>query len=489
MPARTYDPALTRAHLSNRFLGGLIRYFTDGFGVERVRAIVEEAGLSLEYLFDTTRWTSVDFDRRLCDAVAHQLEGLDEAPDYDHPLWQHWRRASFATFERREIMGPLFLLLWSFEHPAKFFANIGNLYTRGNRVTRMELVTLGPGRAIVRARLANPLRVDRPGTCWSRRGLFEAIPTIWELPPATVIHPPERCTHRTEGVKHCEYEVQFAEPDLGRQRAVHELARIRKHIRATLPQVLEAMDRQYDEHREAQLAQRKTAHYLPPQLLEKIRINPEEELILGGENNIGAVLFADVVGFTDRSRRYPADEIMAQLNLYFDRIEPLIEAHGGIVDKRMGDGIMVVFVSPERTDSLQKLAAAAVRCGLAILDLMPEICTLLGVLGADPFSVRVGVAAGNIVQGNLGSRYRMEYTVIGEAVNLASRMETFASPDRLLCPPGCLIEVEQELFDSDGIRQVEVKGVGPVEAVELRPSAKALRTRQPTDSSIMRVAD
>ncbi len=486
MSSRAYDPGLTRAHLSNRFLGSLIRYFTETFGIEQVRSIVEEAGLSLEYLYDTTRWTSVEFDRRLCDAVAHQIGRLDEAPGYDHPLWQHWRRASSAMFDRQEIMGPLFLLLWSFEHPAKFFANIDNLYSRGNRVTRMELVVLGPGRAVVRARLANLLRVDRPGTCWSRRGLFESIPTIWKLPRATVVHPPERCIHRTSGVEHCEYEVRYPEPEFSEARAVEELARIRKHIRTTVPKVLESMNRQYDEHREAQLAQRKTAHYLPPHLVEKIRINPEAELILGGEQNIGAVLFADVVGFTDRSRRYSADEIMTQLNLYFDRIEPLIEAHGGIVDKRMGDGIMVVFVSPERAESIASLAACAVRCGLSILDYLAELEVLLRVLGAEPFQVRVGVAAGSLVQGNLGSRSRMEYTVIGEAVNLASRMEAAASPNCLLCPSDCLAQVEPELYDCSEEREVEVKGVGKVRAAELRPSEEALRTPGPTDSSIMR---
>lgn len=486
MYSRAYDPALTRAHLSNRFLGSLVRYFTEAFGVEQVRSIVEEAGLSLEYVNDISRWTSVEFDRRLCDAVAHQIGGFDEAPPYDHPLWQHWRRASSAMFDRQEVMGPLFLLLWSFEHPAKFFANIDNLYTRGNRVTRMELVVIGPGYAVVRARLASLLRVDRPGTCWSRRGLFESIPTIWKLPRATVHHPPEQCIHRTPGVEHCEYEVRYPEPMPSDDRAIQELARIRKHIRTTLPDVLEAMERQYDEHREAQLAQRKTAQYLPPDLVEKIRINPEAELILGGEHTIGAVLFADVIGFTDRCRRYPADDIMAQLNLYFERIEPLIEAHGGIVDKRMGDGIMVVFVSPERAEPGASLAAHAVRCGLAILDYLPELGALLREHGAEPFRVRVGVAVGSLVQGNLGSQNRMEYTVIGEAVNLASRMETSASADRLLCPPDCLLEVESELYVCDEQREVQVKGVGPVEAVELQPATGAVRTPQPTDSSIMR---
>lgn len=137
MTQRSYDPDLTRAHLSNRFFSGLVHYFSREFGEETIAAIVEAAGLSLAYLSDETRWTSVEFDRRFCDAAARHIAGLDTAPDYHHSLWQHWRRASATMFSRREAMGPLWLLLWSFERPSRLFAEIGNLYTRGNQVTSM----------------------------------------------------------------------------------------------------------------------------------------------------------------------------------------------------------------------------------------------------------------------------------------------------------------------------------------------------------------
>ena len=487
MPPRSYAPELTRAHLSNRFLGSLIRYFTEHFGEDRVGAIVEEAGLSLAYLYDTSRWTSVEFDRRLCDAVAYQIGGLVDAPPYNHPLWQHWRRASSAMFDRQDVMGPLWLLLWSFEQPSNFFANIDNLYTRGNRVTRMEVVAHAPGRTLVRARFEGPLRVDRPGTCWSRRGLFEAIPTIWRLPRASVVHPPHQCIHRAHRAEHCIYDIRYH--DAQEVDPSEELARLRRQIRRALPALLESMDRQYEEHREALITQRKTAHYLPPSLVEAIRINPEAELRLGGEHNTGAVLFADIKGFTARCRTTPADEVMTQLNLYFERVESIIEAHGGIVDKRMGDGLMVVFIDPERGTPLTTLAAAAVRCGLAMLDVMPALGEVLATRGAEPLHLRVGVAAGRVVQGNLGSARRMEYTVIGEAVNLASRLETAAPADRLLCTPECLADVEPELYKRQDARVVDVKGVGPVRTIELTPALGAARTPRPSDSSIMRLRE
>ena len=70
MPERVYDPALTKAHLSNRFALTLVHYFCERFGEDVAGRIVEGAGLSLEYLQDPERWTSVEFDRRFCDSAA-----------------------------------------------------------------------------------------------------------------------------------------------------------------------------------------------------------------------------------------------------------------------------------------------------------------------------------------------------------------------------------------------------------------------------------
>ncbi len=461
MPPRVYDPALTRAHLSNRFALSLVNYFADRFGEAVTRAIVDDAGLSLEYLQDAERWISVEFDRRFCDAAARHLYGLPTSPGYEHPLWQHWRDAS-ASMMRRQSMGPLWLLLWALQGPGEFFADIERMYTKGNRITRMQLVDRRPGAARVRAVMEHEV-ADRPGTCWSRRGFFEAIPTIWNLPPAIVEH--TECIHLDPAVRHCCYEIYYEE------RVVHdpaaELQRLRNYVRATVPELLRQLDHQALERRDAELTQRKLANYLPEHVIDAIRINPEEEVRLGGRLTEGAVLFADIKDFTRRCSLLGPDAVVRQLNHYFERMDAVILAHGGIIDKRIGDGIMVVFIDPTGAHDGADLGAAAVRCGLAMQAEIPRCNAELTSQGNQPLQVRIGVAAGPLVHGNIGSRARLEHTVIGETVNLAARLEAAATPGTVLTLPRCAKDLS--FGTSRRIRVVQAKGFGDLSAVEITP--------------------
>jgi class 3 adenylate cyclase len=462
MPARNYDPRLTKAHLSNRFALSLVSYFADLYGVEIAEAIVEDAGLSLDYLHDTERWTSVEFDRRFCDAAARHLYDLREPPAYDHPLWQHWRDSA-ASMMRRQEMGPLWLLLWAMDGPGHFFADIEHMYSKGNRVTRMRLADDGPNRASVVAVMEGAV-VDRPGACWSRRGFFEAVPTIWNLPAATVEH--SECIHTDPSARHCRYEITFEErvtTDPG-----SELRRLRSYVQAVIPRLLEQIDANYLEHRQAVLTQRKVASYLPEHVLENIKINPEEEVILGGLDSEGAVLFADVAGFTRRCVEVGATEVVRQLNLYFEVMDEVIVRHGGIIDKRMGDGIMAVFVSPDGRRDVGSLAAQAVACGLEMLRALPRCNAAIRAGGGENLEIRVGVAAGPLVQGNIGSRSRLEHTVIGETVNLAARLQASATIGHLLTLPTCVGPAQG--VASRRPRRISAKGVGEITTIELAPA-------------------
>jgi adenylate cyclase len=98
---------------------------------------------------------------------------------------------------------------------------------------------------------------------------------------------------------------------------------------------------------------------------------------------------------------------------------------------------------------------------------LPRCNAQLAAVGARPLQIRVGVAAGPLVQGNMGSRARLEYTVIGETVNLAARLEAAAVPGHLLTLPACVRDTE--LGASRRLRVVAAKGFGDVQAVELTP--------------------
>lgn len=461
MPPRIYDPALTKAHLSNRFALSLVHYFIDRFDEGTARRIVEDAGLSLEYLRDPERWISVEFDRRFCDAAARHLEGLPTSPDYHHPLWQHWRESSWAML-RRQSLGPLWLLLWALEGPGGFFGDIEKMYSRGNRITRMQLVDRRPGRAWVRAVMEREV-ADRPGACWNRRGFFEAIPTIWNLPPARVEH--VECIHLDPAVRHCCYEISYEEQVV--DDPAFELTRLRNYVRATVPELLRHLDEQAWQRRDDELTQRKLAHYLPEHLVDAMRINPEEEVRLGGRLTEGAVLFADIRDFTRRCSALGPDAAVRQLNLYFERMDAVILAHGGIIDKRIGDGIMVVFIDPAGARGHAELGAEAVRCGLAMQRELPRCNAELAQESGAPLEIRVGVAAGPLVHGNLGSRARIEHTVIGETVNLAARLEAAATPGTVLTLPGCAWDLS--LGSDRRMRIVTAKGLGELSAVELLP--------------------
>jgi class 3 adenylate cyclase len=430
MRVRTYDPALTKAHLSNRFALSLVNYFSERFGEEVVARIVDDAGLSLEYLQDSERWISVEFDRRFCDAAARHLYQLGTSPAYDHPMWQLWRAAAGTMF-KRQGMGPLWLLLWAMQGPDRFFADIEKMYTRGNRITRMRLVDHRPGFSSVIAVVTGEV-VDRPGACWNRRGFFEAIPTIWNLPArprqAHPLHPPEPARPQLP-LRHLLPEG----PD--DRRPARRAHRIREYVRAPSPACCASSTRPTSSSATPSSTAARSPATCPQHLLDAIRINPEEELVLGGRATEGAVLFADIKDFTRRCNSVGAGEAVRQLNIYFETIDAVILDHGGIIDKRIRRRRHGRLHLPRRLASSPPSptppSAAASRCSASC----PAATHQIAELGGRPLQIRVGVAAGSLVLGNMGSRARLEYTVIGETVNLAARLEAAASPGHVLTLP------------------------------------------------------
>ena len=145
-----------------------------------------------------------------------------------------------------------------------------------------------------------------------------------------------------------------------------------------------------------------------------------DELKLGGKKANVTVLFADIRGFTSMSEKLSADEVSVILNEYFTEIEPIVTRHNGVINKFIGDAVMAIFGEPIQDENHPK---NAVRCACEMLDKVKELQTKWLEEGKPKIEIGIGINTGEAFVGNIGSEKRMEYTVIGDMVNLASRIE------------------------------------------------------------------
>lgn len=158
--------------------------------------------------------------------------------------------------------------------------------------------------------------------------------------------------------------------------------------------------------------------YLPGSLIDDM-IASGQSPSLGGEERDLSILFCDIAGFTKMSEGMEPEALVAVLNRYFTVMTDIIEAHGGFVDKYIGDAVLAVFGAPYAIDNH---ARAAVAAALAMRLAMADDPTLLAT-SSGRGSNRIGIATGPALIGNIGSPRRFNYTVMGDTVNLASRLE------------------------------------------------------------------
>ena len=150
-------------------------------------------------------------------------------------------------------------------------------------------------------------------------------------------------------------------------------------------------------------------------------MNSEAPLALGGSNKRAAVLFSDLRGFTRYAERLSPEALVEELNAYLHEMVAEIRAEGGVVDKYIGDAIMAVFGVPsEHPDDAARAIRAASRMGVALRRHNVDRASR----GLPPLAHGIGIHYGPMVAGNIGTAERMQYTVIGDAVNLASRLES-----------------------------------------------------------------
>jgi adenylate cyclase len=146
-------------------------------------------------------------------------------------------------------------------------------------------------------------------------------------------------------------------------------------------------------------------------------------LVMGGERRTVTLIFTDIRGFTTLSESVDSEEVVGWLNEYFSRMHKIVCAYGGHINKYIGDGLMIVFGAPiARGDKLE--ARAAVSCGLEMLAEVERINKDWEGTSRPHIAIGVGVHTGEATCGVVGAEGRLEYTIIGDTVNLASRLES-----------------------------------------------------------------
>jgi adenylate cyclase len=173
------------------------------------------------------------------------------------------------------------------------------------------------------------------------------------------------------------------------------------------------------ERRRARETKRAFAQYVPAEVVHRL-IEQPELLELGGEERELTLMFADLANFTTISEKLPPRAVVAILGKYFDAMSTVIYRHGGTVDKYIGDGIMAFWGAPLPDD---RHAEHALHAAIDMQRRFAKLARSLGRRGGPIMAMRIGIHTGNVIVGNVGSKARFAYTAIGDAVNLASRLE------------------------------------------------------------------
>jgi adenylate cyclase len=159
--------------------------------------------------------------------------------------------------------------------------------------------------------------------------------------------------------------------------------------------------------------------YIPPELVDEMAKDPAR-YSLRGESRVMTVLFSDIVGFTSISEKLEAAQLAEMLNVYLSAMTRVVQEGRGTIDKYIGDAVMAFWGAPM---SDERHARDAVLAGLAMQAALVELNPRLEARGWPPVKIGVGVNTGRMSVGNMGSEFRMAYTVMADAVNLASRLE------------------------------------------------------------------
>jgi len=215
----------------------------------------------------------------------------------------------------------------------------------------------------------------------------------------------------------------------------------------------EAFNQMAKSLREKEMIKRAFTRYVAREVVDEILKDPEK-LVLRGERRDVTVLFCDIRGFTPMAERLPPEEVVLLLNEFYDLMIDTTFKNDGTLDKFLGDAVMAIFGAPM---PYPDHSFRAIKTALAMQAGIRELSEKRARAGKPPIAVGIGVSAGDAVAGTVGSEDRMEYTVIGDTVNLGSRLESIAKPGQILITQRTYGKVEG-LVEARPLGTVKVKG-------------------------------
>jgi class 3 adenylate cyclase len=208
-----------------------------------------------------------------------------------------------------------------------------------------------------------------------------------------------------------------------------------------------------DNLREKEFIKRTFERYVSKQLVDRM-LKRKDEIKLGGEEMTITILFSDIRRFTSIAERLPPKQVVELLNDYFTRMISVVTKHDGVVDKLMGDSVMALFGVPFQgnDDTMQ-----AVRCAIAMQKEVKAFNKIRTGQGLPTLEMGIGLNTGPVIAGNIGSKERMEYTVIGDSVNVAARLQGLAKPGEVLVSEATYKQVKGKVLATP-TEQMTLKG-------------------------------
>lgn len=209
------------------------------------------------------------------------------------------------------------------------------------------------------------------------------------------------------------------------------------------------------ENRNKEKIKQAMGKYLSQDIMKNV-VSNIDDLKLGGKRAVVTVLFSDIRGFTSLSEKMTAEEVSMILNEYFAEMEPIISKYNGVINKFIGDAVMAIFGEPIQDVNHPK---NAVKCAYEMLKKVEYLREKWLYEGKPKIEIGVGINTGEVFIGNIGTENRMEYTVIGDTVNLASRIESYNKVYKTnLLVSSSTYEYIADIADVIKISEVHIRG-------------------------------